>query len=60
MRNLKAWFMLDDDEIVSQFDRNYARPADQAEVLEKTGVQYYHVTRIPTFRQSIFYIIIRA
>lgn len=43
MRNLNAWFMLDDDEIVSQFDRNYARPAAQTEVLEKTGVQYYHV-----------------
>ncbi|CAF0782299.1 unnamed protein product [Brachionus calyciflorus] len=35
--------MLDDSEVVSQFDRNYARPVSEGEVREKVGLTYHHV-----------------
>ena len=40
---LKAWHMLNDSDVVSQFDRNYLGDATQDEVLNKCGVEYHHV-----------------
>jgi hypothetical protein len=43
MKNLNAWLMPDESEVVSQFDRNFAQTVDQKEVLDNIGVQFYHV-----------------
>lgn len=40
---LNAWQMLDDNEIVSQFDRNFACPVKQDEIADKIGLTYHHV-----------------
>ncbi len=44
MKSLNAWLMPDDAEVVSQFDRNFTQTVDQRDVLEKIGVQFYHVS----------------
>jgi 1,2-dihydroxy-3-keto-5-methylthiopentene dioxygenase len=40
---LKAWHMLDDDQIVSQFDRNYNGELDENIVRNEMGVNYHHI-----------------
>ncbi len=40
---LKAWHMLDQDQIVSQFDRNYNGEIDANVVQNEIGVSYYHI-----------------
>jgi 1,2-dihydroxy-3-keto-5-methylthiopentene dioxygenase len=40
---LKAWHMLDEDQIVSQFDRNYNGELDEKTVRNEMGVTYHHI-----------------
>jgi 1,2-dihydroxy-3-keto-5-methylthiopentene dioxygenase len=40
---LKAWHMLNDDQIVSQFDRNYNGELDENTVKNEMGVVYHHI-----------------
>ena len=35
--------MPEDDQVVSQFDRNFVQILNQDDVLQQTGVQFYHV-----------------
>lgn len=39
----KAWQMVDDTDVVSQFDRNFACPITENQVKEKIGLTYHHV-----------------
>lgn len=40
---LNSWLMLNQNEIVSQFDRNFAQTVDEKEVVDQTGVTYHKV-----------------
>ncbi|RNA16497.1 1-2-dihydroxy-3-keto-5-methylthiopentene dioxygenase [Brachionus plicatilis] len=40
---LEAWRMIDDAQMTSQFDKNFASPVDQHQLKQTTGVDYYHV-----------------
>lgn len=40
---LKAWRMVEDDQVVSQFEKNFATSVSEQELKEKTGVNYHHV-----------------
>ena len=37
--------MLDDNQIVSQFDKNFSGSVNEKDVVEKMGVTYHHVSR---------------
>jgi len=43
MKGLNAWLMLDDEKIVSQFDRNFYGTIQGKDVEEKIGLEYYNV-----------------
>ena len=46
MKSLSAWQMLEDTQIVSQFDRNYAGDVNAKNVEESIGITYHTVNNI--------------
>ena len=46
MKLLNAWQMLDDTEIVSQFDRNYAGEINAKRVEDEIGLQHYNAWKL--------------
>ena len=45
---LDAWHMLDDPQVVSQFDANFVGTYEQSALKEKLGVNYYNVINANT------------
>jgi hypothetical protein len=43
MKGLNAWHMLDDEKIVSQFDRNFYGTINGKDVEKNIGLEYYNV-----------------
>ena len=47
---LKAWHMIPETDVVSQFDRNYAgRDMTPSEIEARIGVTYYQVNNLTIF-----------
>ena len=44
MKGLNAWYMLEDENIVSQFDKNFLGVVSGKDVEEKIGLAHYNVS----------------